>query len=346
MILVPAVRVKNISSAMANSPKLIHVAVGVIKNSRNQVLLAKRPDHVHQGGLWEFSGGKVEPDETVESALYRELNEELDIEIQKTSPLIKIRHNYSDKSVLLDVLEVTEFSGTPQGKEGQPLKWVDLSELSTDPQSSFPLPAANRSIVYALHFPSTMLIIGESQNVGDFTEKLTRSLQATRRMVYLRSLPKTLSEEKTENLIKSALTICQSHNSPLLLSSHILESQFDLFEIFLQRSELGMQLSSKDLKNKNLIDKLPQHCLLGASCHNKEELMLANQLGASLVTLSPINVTTSHPQATPMGWEKFNYLAEYAAQPVYALGGMSERDIEQAKSNGAQGVAGISGFWQ
>ena len=60
---------------------VVHVAVGVIINDQQQVLIAKRPDHLHQGGLWEFPGGKVDNGEDVEQALVRELHEELDLDV-------------------------------------------------------------------------------------------------------------------------------------------------------------------------------------------------------------------------------------------------------------------------
>ena len=127
--------------------KRVHVAVGVIFNSQGQILIARRHDDAHQGGLWEFPGGKVESDESVCDALARELHEELGINIQASSckPLIEIRHDYSDKVVLLDVWTVFEFDGEASGKEGQPLRWVDRSQLS-----GYDFPAANIAIIDAI----------------------------------------------------------------------------------------------------------------------------------------------------------------------------------------------------
>ena len=83
--------------------KIVHVAVGVIVDANQHILIALRPDNVHQGGLWEFPGGKVERNETVESALDRELFEELGLRVVSCEQLVKIQHDYTDKSVLLDV---------------------------------------------------------------------------------------------------------------------------------------------------------------------------------------------------------------------------------------------------
>lgn len=125
--------------------KIVHVAVGVIVAGDGQILIALRSEQSHQGGLWEFPGGKVETGETVEQALDRELSEELGIRVTAASPLIIIEHDYADKSVCLDVWWVDKFSGLPEGKEGQPIKWVSKQALS---EHAFP--QANQAIVAAI----------------------------------------------------------------------------------------------------------------------------------------------------------------------------------------------------
>lgn len=125
--------------------ELVHVAAGVILNARRQVLLALRPRDKHQGGLWEFPGGKVEPDESVADALARELREELDLTVVACEPFLVTDHDYGDKHVRLDVWLVTEHSGEPLGREGQQLAWVHIPDLS-----GISFPAANEAIVAAL----------------------------------------------------------------------------------------------------------------------------------------------------------------------------------------------------
>ncbi len=125
----------------ADSP--IHVVAAVIySEDQSEVLLALRPAHLHQGGLWEFPGGKLEAGETVGSALIRELQEEIAITPTLYQPLLKIEHDYGDKQVLLDVWAVTAYSGQPEGLEDQRLEWVRLEHLD-----NFEFPAANRRIV-------------------------------------------------------------------------------------------------------------------------------------------------------------------------------------------------------
>ena len=125
--------------------KRLHVAAGVIRGANGHVLIAKRSMDKHQGGLWEFPGGKVELGESLSVALARELYEELAISVGRTTPLLEIRHDYGDKLVWLDVHVVWQFSGTPCALEGQPMKWVAPAELA-----GYAIPEANRPIIAAI----------------------------------------------------------------------------------------------------------------------------------------------------------------------------------------------------
>jgi 8-oxo-dGTP diphosphatase len=123
----------------------LHVAVGVILDADKRILISRRADEAHQGGLWEFPGGKVEATESVEVALARELFEELGIQIEDICPLVRVEHDYSDKSVVLDVWVVPAFTGIPTGREGQPLAWATLQDLER-----YSFPDANAPIIEAV----------------------------------------------------------------------------------------------------------------------------------------------------------------------------------------------------
>ncbi len=105
----------------------------------------------------------------------------------------------------------------------------------------------------------------------------------------------------------------------------------------------GLHLGSRRLVALNR--RPPGYDLVGASCHDAAELRQAEALGLNYALLSPVMPTTSHPHATPLGWDRFSQLAEPALLPVYALGGMGVQDIEIAKRCGGQGIAAISGLW-
>ena len=130
--------------------KTVHVAVGVISRvsaeGSTEYFLTKRLAQAHQGGKWEFPGGKVEVGETVAQALARELKEEVAIEVLSCHSLIKIEHIYpskeADKHVCLAVFIVDNFIGEPSAQEGQGEGWYTLTELV-----NLDFPAANKAII-------------------------------------------------------------------------------------------------------------------------------------------------------------------------------------------------------
>ncbi|KXI30918.1 8-oxo-dGTP diphosphatase MutT [Paraglaciecola hydrolytica] len=124
--------------------KIVDVAVGVIKR-QDMIYVSKRADTLHQGGLWEFPGGKKEADETIAQALIRELFEEVNIQVLNPIPLMVIEHDYGDKKVRLDVMLVEEFSGEPSSQENQLSRWVKIADLA-----QYDFPAANLSIIEKL----------------------------------------------------------------------------------------------------------------------------------------------------------------------------------------------------
>lgn len=312
------------------SDHIVHVAVAVIVNDKNQVLIAKRADDAHQGGLWEFPGGKVEAGETVEQALIREIKEELNIVVIDSVALTKIKHNYKDKTVVLDVRFIKEYKNEPVGAEDQAIKWEDIVGLKSE---SFP--AANKNIIAALQLPDIYMITGKFDSKDDFKEKLNNALSHGRRIVQLRC--KDISDSKQYlELSAIAKSICEKFNTKLLLNTTV--------DNFNESRADGLNLNSHavfEYKTRPIsADKL-----LSVSCHNEEELKQAELLGADIILLSPVKETSSHPGVPGIGWKKFNQLVETVTAPVYALGGMNISDLEDAKESGAQGIAAISSAW-
>jgi len=124
--------------------KVVHVAVGVIISDQD-VFLTKRHAEAHQGGKWEFPGGKMENNESVYQALARELKEEVSIEILACQPFLLIEHDYGDKKVKLEIFLVDQFLGEPKALEGNEEQWCPLNKLD---QLDFP--EANAAIVEKL----------------------------------------------------------------------------------------------------------------------------------------------------------------------------------------------------
>ena len=119
------------------------VAVAIILDGLNRILITQRPLHVPHGGLWEFPGGKLEPSELAVEALVREIREEIGLNIIRNRFLGEITHHYPDKTVQLLVFLISEFSGEPACLEGQlNMKWIDRVHL--DPKD---FPEANHAII-------------------------------------------------------------------------------------------------------------------------------------------------------------------------------------------------------
>ncbi len=309
---------------------LVRVAVGVVTDAQGRILIALRPEHVHQGGLWEFPGGKVDAGETLAQALRRELWEELGIVVRASEPLMRIRHDYQDKSVLLEVHKVTAFDGQACGKEAQPIRWVVPQALF-----DYEFPQANRAIVRALNLPDRLLITGPASSPTDFGQRLEQALAQGIRLVQLR-LPQA-DEESYLQLAGIASRLCEASKAQLVANASP-----QLWRRLPQG--VGLHLNRHQLA---VCESRPVAAgvLLGASCHNAEELEQAGRLGVDYVTLSPVAPTRSHPGARPLGWQRFTELAERAGFPVYALGGMTEQELPEARLRGAQGIAGIGFAW-
>jgi len=294
-------------------------------------LIAKRAEHLHQGGLWEFPGGKVEHGEATRDALTRELHEEIGIDVVDARPLIRISHDYSDKSVLLDVWKVTAFSGEAHGKEGQPIVWVKTDELD-----NYDFPTANTPIINALQLPPHYLITpAPGDNEADFLAGLENSLQSGIRLMQFRA--KGMSDHDYALLAKKVIEIAHASGCQVLLNAAP--------ETALMLGADGVHLDSKRLLAATE-RPLPKPYLVAASGHSLAELKKAESIDASFALLSPVKYTKSHPDTEPLGWDVFAETVDQIAMPVFALGGVNDLDEEDAFAYGGQGCAGIRGYWK
>lgn len=308
----------------------IHVVAAAICDQKDHVLIARRPDHVHQGGKWEFPGGKVEPGEGIEQALRRELAEELGILPTAYEPLITVKHRYPDKRVLLDAWRVSTFQGTPKGREGQIIAWVARTELS-----KYTFPEANQPIISALDLPDTYLITPEpGADRQAFLKAMEKALHCGHALIQLRA--KALQSDGFFDLAKHVRPLCDQYGARLVINGPPQWAQ--------QVHGHGVHLCGQRLY-AHRTRPLPPQYLIGASCHNAEDLAQATRIDVDFAVLSPVKHTLSHPEALALGWTAFRALCEQASFPVYALGGLGLQDLKQAKRHGAQGVAAIRAFW-
>ncbi len=127
---------------------LLHVMAGALFDRAGRVLIAQRPAGKHMAGGWEFPGGKLASGEMPFAGLRRELQEEIGVDVIAAEPLIAYEHRFPDRRVFLDLWHVTDYSGIPQSLEGQPIKFVAVSDLDTVGllEADRPMIAALRSL--------------------------------------------------------------------------------------------------------------------------------------------------------------------------------------------------------
>lgn len=314
----------------------IHVAVGVIVRE-GRVLIARRPDHVHQGGLLEFPGGKVEPEETVQAALAREIAEEtgLQVPLDSLQPVIGIRHDYGDKRVFLDVWRTDQALGEAHGREGQPIEWMSPDSLRDED-----FPAANRPVIRALKLPGFLAITGRISASDEGVKQLENALSGAMadqhtRLVLLRA--PGMAKVDYDWLAEAALDICEAAGAQLLVHGSL-----DAFDD--NPDAAGLHLpwhKAQQLESR----PVPEGVWLGISCHNASEINHAVALGADYVTLGPVKPTATHPGAAGLGWAQFRDLVAWAPIPVFALGGLEPVDLDAVRQAGGHGVAGIRYWW-
>lgn len=310
--------------------KEINVVVGVIIDSNHRILLARRANDAHQGGKWEFPGGKQEPGETNYAALSRELKEELDINVNDARPFLNFRYAYNDKKIAFYTWLVKSWSGTPRGRQGQPLTWVSFEDLS--PEN---MPLANANIINALHLPDFYLICPEPNvDISIYLEVLESCLQEGVRLLQLR-MRETYYQEQPD-FIPSIKKLCEKYKTSIFLNSSPMDAiawQVDGVHLnSIRLLQINEPINNQDLR-------------VSASCHNKIEIEQAMRINAEFIVLSPVNHTNSHPDAEPLGWKKFTDLVSYSNIPVFALGGMTPEDMDKSWNSGAHGLATLGGIW-
>lgn len=313
----------------------MHVMAGVLRDADGRMLLAQRPPGKHLAGLWEFPGGKLEAGETPLMALARELREELGIEIDPASctPLTRVPWAYGERGLRLDAWQVARWQGTPVSLDNQALQWCEPGQVT--PALLAP---ADRAILQTLRLPPCYPITPAdlpATAAEVLFPQARAAIEQGARLLQLR-LP-AWPAIAVQELAARLLPVARMHDAQLLLNADIDGAR---------QLGPGVGVHLKTAQLATLTERpLPWNQPVGASCHDAEQLAQAVRIGADFATLSPLAATRSHPQVTPMGWMRFGELAEAAALPVYALGGVGPVQAQAARRAGGQGVAGIRAFW-
>jgi len=315
----------------------IPVVAGLIRHpEKTEVFVTRRKEGQHLENLWEFPGGKVEDGESRFHALKRELMEEVGIQVISAQPFHSVIHHYSDKNIHLDVWEVTDFTGNPHGREEQQACWLNVADLT-----QYPFPDADIPVLKALSLPAELLI------TPDLTEQYMDSyVQQFENLMNKHCYPLVLFrshhlKDKTYQEVALRMEdICNKNKAELIISRPSVKGlESKLFSSFRRRHLNSIALTEL------VANPFDESVICSASCHDVEELKMAEKLNCDFALLSSVRKTLSQPGRTAKGWYQFNKLTMQTKLPVYALGGIRRKDISVARYLGAIGVAGISDFW-
>jgi 8-oxo-dGTP diphosphatase len=299
----------------------LEVAAAVIQRADGAFLLARRPAGKVYAGYWEFPGGKIEPGEAAERALARELREELGIEACTSFPWLTREYAYPHASVRLNFFRVTAWKGDPHPREQQTIAWQKFGAPLAAPM----LPA-NAPVLAALELPHEYAITdAESRGAKVMLARVRARLAQGLMLIQVRDRELQDREEFVRDVVRAA----RGHGARVLVSGAAAEGD-------------GVHYTAAQLMR---LESRPPNTLAAASCHSAEELRRAMELNLDFAVLGSVKATLSHPDVRPLGWDGFARIARGASIPVYAIGGMTRRDLDAAWRAGAHGVAMIGGAW-
>ncbi len=306
---------------MQNTAPEVHVACAIIWRN-GKILLSRRHESVHQGGLWEFPGGKFEIGENPSSCLIRELLEELGIIPQSAAYICQIPWTYSDTCIRLWVYEVFEYKNNPIGREGQDIEWFDPKDLK-----AIQFPKANDAIIRAIGLPrisrfyDTRFMIEPVIWASRFHEQS---------LLYFRGVP---AGPSLRIAVDRSLEL--GHQIVLTLN------QLSCYQV-----GCGVHLRKNDLiiDAMNALTELQLPWPITSGIRNTHDIERQAKWPSDAIFISPVRETKSHQGSVALGFKRFAELASKVGVPVYALGGMHHQDLDQVMKYCGFGVAGIRGF--
>tara|TARA_Y100000741_G_scaffold363381_1_gene351505 strand:- start:385 stop:1302 length:918 start_codon:yes stop_codon:yes gene_type:complete len=300
----------------------IECSIAIIKKS-NKYLFSLRSKNPFLD-YFEFPGGKIEKGESPEDTLDRECFEELGINIIDKVKIGSFTHLYDDFNVKLHIFCIKKYRGDIKSKESQILSYLNPLDMS----QKF-IESTYRIINY-MQLPRYLSILSDE---AEYTISNIQSQNNIENMFRLRSFGKTLDNYfSTANDIS---TLC--NNTKLILDAKYYEFYHDI------RYD-GLHFTSYEINNMKPDNFKRRHknITYSASCHNLNEISIANKMNLDFILLSPV-LKDKH-NVSSMGWNKFRSLSQTANMPVFALGGVKRRDLETCVLNYGYGVSGISNF--
>mgnify|MGYP006185133587 FL=1 len=302
----------------------IECSIALIKNDIGYLFSERRKEPFIN--YYEFPGGKIEESENPEECLLRECHEELDIQVNKNVYHGNITHLYKSLSVKLHIFEVIEYSGEIKSQEKQNILYINPF-TSNHVFLASTIRILNRFKLRELFYITPI-------NFDSISDKL-ENINNSNSFIRLRSFGYSIS-----NYILAAQKLtqfCFKNNIPLIVDKKFSNNLGDINVdgIHFTSEDLNQMSNYKHIRKKNLI--------YSASCHNLNDVIIANKHNFDFIILSP--VISEKYGKNILGWENFQIISHISNMPVFALGGIKISDLELCKRFNGFGVSGISNFW-
>ena len=258
----------------------------------------------------------------------RELHEELGVEISAVNPWVVREFEYPHAHVRLHFCRVVDWQGEPHAREGQVFRFCSLDDLPAGPL----LPATVPVLRWLDLAPNCAITDAAGMGFAEFMRRLEHQLEQGLRLVLFRE--PDLDRPRADPVFRGTLARVRACGGRLLVSSrHPWEWA---------ATADGVHLTSRDLAACPRRPDAPWFC---ASTHDAAQLERAAALGADFAVLGPVLKTASHPDEPGIGWPVFASIAARTSVPIYAIGGLSPKDLARAQSLGAHGIAAQRAAW-
>lgn len=299
-----------------------------------RVLLSQRRPGKHLAGCWEFPGGRVEPGETEQMALQREVKEELGITVHASERWCTLTHRYPEKTVSLKIYRVTDWSGVASGLEGQAIEWVPWHAVSDRP-----MPPADRALL-KLFGMAPCYLMDQASDQGRTYDALLQDWQA--RLAAIAKSP--WSNERW--LVQWTGPYGDESDQAIALGrAAIVSAQRAGHVCLVGGSEAWARCLGADgvvfskAGGMALTERPRALSWAAMACDDPASLQQATELGLDFVLLSPLRATKAQPMDPALGGGAFEALVQQAGLPVIAVGGLGVDDLAWVRSLGGFGVA-------
>jgi 8-oxo-dGTP diphosphatase len=296
--------------------------VCAVQKSDGRVLLAERTSRQVAAGFWELPGGKIEPGETPQQAAARELLEETGLTPVGLTPWLSYEHQFPAKRLRLHFFRAQGWQGSPHGREGQRLAWVNPGAPHIRPV----LPSNDRAL-FALSLPTTYVVADFC--AGGRPDAVLAGLRdaLSGGATLLRVRIDAASPGQAATLLARVAGLAAAYPAARVFAPSIMDAR--------RAGLAGVHSSTHALRQ---MTARPPALFWAATCHTESDLARAVSLGADFVVLSPIGIDPEWPLQAPIGWDGLRRIAARTPVRIYAHGGLTESDAQAAQHAGAAGL--------